>query len=114
MFERRLFEVLITVAGGKVSGAQIRFQQHASAVSDGVSKSRRWECAVFGVVRFCGVGASCAVLDISITSRVYTTNGGGVGLAFTTYRAKKFSIAVAVSSGESSCTACPVFGSNAS
>ncbi len=70
--------------------------------------------AVFGVVRFCGVGTSCMVLDITITSCVYTTNGGDVGLAFTTYRAKKFSIAVAVSSGESSCTACPVFGSNAS
>ena len=54
------------------------------------------------------------VLDITSTTRVYTTNGGGVGLAFTTYRAKKFSIAVAVSSGESSCTACPVFGSKAS
>ena len=36
---------------------------------------------------------------------LYTTNGGGVGLAFKTYRAKKFSSAVAVSSGASSCTA---------
>ena len=70
--------------------------------------------AVFGVVRFWCQYLMYGPRHFSYNARLHHERRRRRSRVHDVSREKVFNRDVAVSSGESSCTACPVFGSNAS